>query len=404
MAEDAGSVLIGVLRGDDGNFPVTVDYATTNVTAIAGEDYFETSGTLTFAAGEKLKLLTIRILNDALKEGSETFRTALSNPTGGVVLITPKTATVTIVDNDPGVQFEFDRYWVQETDGSVTVNVLRGNDQALSPFTVDYATADATAMAGQHYTETRGTLVFAQGEIAKTLSVAILYRAEEESDKQFRLILSNPTVGVVLGTNLLARITILDMTGMQEHRFEKNSVLPDQSVRLTLAGGVHKRFHDYFDLYPIEVSTSLVDWKPLVTLVRTNASTNALTYTDLAVEKSGQRFYRTPTDHFIAPLTRPTGPFAAGVVSRVITDPNRRNRFGVSTNGSFPVSIWYPGVAQAGVWPAQLEDPKLARDPNWPSWYTRQRRLAVQGPGTGVRVLRSADIAFAVPKRRPVQC
>jgi FlaG/FlaF family flagellin (archaellin) len=54
VAEDAGSVLIGVLRGDAGNDPVTVDYATTNVTAIAGEDYLEASGTLTFAAGEKL--------------------------------------------------------------------------------------------------------------------------------------------------------------------------------------------------------------------------------------------------------------------------------------------------------------------------------------------------------------
>ncbi len=166
---------------------------------------------------------------------------------------------------------------------------------------------------------------------------------------------------------------------------------------MTLAGAVSKRFRPYFDLYPLEVSTDLVDWQPLVTLGRTNSSTNALAYTDSTVGNSGQRFYRTPTHHFIAPLTRPTGPFAAGVVSRVITDPNRRNRFRVSTNGSFPVSIWYPGVAQAGVRPAPLEDPQLARDPNWPSWYT-YGNVGLQCKDREPEFVSHAllDIAFAV--------
>ena len=104
VAEDAGSVLIGVVRGDDGKFPITVDYATTNATATAGQDYTETKGTLTFAAGEKVKLFTVPILNDSLKESNKSFRLALSNPTGGAVLGSQKTATVTIVDNDAGAQ------------------------------------------------------------------------------------------------------------------------------------------------------------------------------------------------------------------------------------------------------------------------------------------------------------
>jgi hypothetical protein len=365
VAEEAGFVLIGVVRGDDGNFPLTVDYATSDLTAAAGQDYRETKGTLTFGAGENVQLFRVPILNDGLKEANKTLRLTLSNPTGGGVLVSPKTATVTIMDNDPGVQFEFDRYWVQETDGSVTVKVLRGNDQALSPFTVDYNTLDATAVAGQHYTETRGTLVFAQGETAKTLSVPILNRNETESDKPFRLLLSNPSAGVVLGTNLSARITILDMTGMREHRFETISVLPDHSVRFTLAGGVAKRFQAYFDLYPIEDSTDLVDWKPLTTLVRTNSSTNALTYTDSVAGKSDRRFYRTVTNHLITPFPRPPGPFPVGVTSRLVTNPALRNRYNVSTNGSFMVSIWYPAASQVDRLPAPLEDLPLMRDPAW---------------------------------------
>jgi hypothetical protein len=40
--EDQANFLIGVIRGDDGDFPVSVDYATSNITAVVGKDYLET--------------------------------------------------------------------------------------------------------------------------------------------------------------------------------------------------------------------------------------------------------------------------------------------------------------------------------------------------------------------------
>ena len=52
---------------------VTVDYATADGTAAAGADYTATSGTLTFAAGERTKTVNVPILDDAVDEGSETF-------------------------------------------------------------------------------------------------------------------------------------------------------------------------------------------------------------------------------------------------------------------------------------------------------------------------------------------
>jgi len=364
-AEDAGSVLIGVLRGDDGNFPVTVDYAATNGTATAGVDYRDTSGTLTFAPGEKVKLFTVPILNDGLKEANKTFRLTLSNPAGGGVLGSLKTATVTIVDNDPGIQFEFNQYWVQENEATLTVKVLRGNDVDLPLFTVDYATTNLTAIAGQDYTETRGTLTFAAGETVKTITVPIEYDEQQEANKGFRLTLSNPSAGLVLGPNARANVTILDMTGTVAHRFDRIAMLPDQSVQLLLGGGVHKRFKDYFDLYPIEVSTNLVDWTPLTTLQRTNSSTNAFTYTDTQAGTSGMRFYRTVTNHLITAMLKPTGPRPVGMVTRLLTDPTRRNRYGISTNGSFMVSIWYPAVPESGKLPVSFEDPALWHDPGW---------------------------------------
>ena len=143
--------------------------------------------------------------------------------------------------------------------------------------------------------------------------------------------------------------------------------MPDQSVQLTLGGGVSKRFKDYFDLYPIEVSTDLVDWTALTTLQRTNSNTNAFTWTDTQSGTASMRFYRTVTDHLITPVLKPTGPFAVGMISRLLTDSTRRNRYGISTNGSFMVSIWYPAVAEAGRLPGSFEDAPMARDSAWAS-------------------------------------
>ncbi|MHC1766225.1 MAG: Calx-beta domain-containing protein [Verrucomicrobiia bacterium] len=374
VREDEGSVLIGVMRGDGGEFPVTVEYATADGTAKAGQDYTATAGKLEFAAGEKLKLFTIPILNDGLKEASETFRLYLTN-VAGTVLGSPAAATITIVDNDPGVQFEFNKYWVREIDGVLTVRVVRGNDGELGAVAVDYATTNLTATAGDDYTEAKGTLEFAAGETVKPLTIPIAYDDAAESDETFTATLSQVTGSGALGTFAKATVTILDTAGMEAHQFDHIAVLADRSVELTLGGGVHKRFKDYFDLYPIEVSTNLVDWTPLVTLQQTNSSTNAFAYTDPGAAQSDRRFYRTVTNNLITAMLKPTGPRVVGLVNRWLTDPTRRNRFAVSTNGSFMVSVWYPAAPESGKLPVSYEDAALLRDPAWVTFADRQPYL-----------------------------
>ena len=78
----------------------------------------------------------------------------------------------------------------------VTVDfaVTLGRESA-STVTVDYATSDGTATAGSDYTRTSGTLTFAPGETAKTVSVPVLDDAHDEGGETFTLTLSNPTGG-----------------------------------------------------------------------------------------------------------------------------------------------------------------------------------------------------------------
>jgi len=369
VGENEGFILLGVVRGDDGDLPVTVDFATSNGSGIGGLDYVATNGTLSFAAGQRGAVFTVPILNDGLKESSETFSVTLSNPTNQV-LGSQKTATVTILDNDSGIQFQpayLSR--VAENEGARALTVVRGNDVNLGPITVNYATANLTATAGLDYVATNGTLSFAEGEMVKTITLRVLYDALPEPDEQFQVTLSNPTGGAVLGPYATTAIVILDITNTPPHRFEALTVQPDRNVQLALGGSVDGHFKDYFDLYPIEVSSNLVDWTPLVTLLRTNTATNALTYTDTQATNWDHRFYRTATNHLITPSVKPTGPFPAGMVSRLLTDPSRRNRYWLSTNCSFMISVWYPAVAEAGRLPGRLVDLQLAEDPTWMAIY-----------------------------------
>ena len=87
------------VNGSDG--AVSVEYATSNGTATAGQDYTGTSGTLNFANGETSKTFLNSVTDDTLDEPDETVNLTLSNPTGGATLGTPSAAVLTIADNDP---------------------------------------------------------------------------------------------------------------------------------------------------------------------------------------------------------------------------------------------------------------------------------------------------------------
>ncbi|MDE2791315.1 MAG: SwmB domain-containing protein, partial [Paracoccaceae bacterium] len=78
---------------------VTVRYATRDGTAKKRRDYRKASGTLTFAAGETSKTVSVVILDDAHDEGTETFTLRLSKPKGAA--ITDGEATGTITNADP---------------------------------------------------------------------------------------------------------------------------------------------------------------------------------------------------------------------------------------------------------------------------------------------------------------
>ncbi len=98
VLENDKKVDITVQRTGGTQGTVTVEYRTTNGTAVSGGDYTHTTGMLTFLNGEASKIISIPIVDDSATEGEDTFSFDLFNPSSSTTLLTPMSATITIVD------------------------------------------------------------------------------------------------------------------------------------------------------------------------------------------------------------------------------------------------------------------------------------------------------------------
>jgi hypothetical protein len=96
---EGGTATVTVIRQGPTTVAETVQYATANGTATAGQDYTATSGTLNFPIGATSASFQVTLLNDPDVEGPETLTINLSNPSGTTLPATVP-ATVTINDGD----------------------------------------------------------------------------------------------------------------------------------------------------------------------------------------------------------------------------------------------------------------------------------------------------------------
>ena len=133
-AEDGGNVVFTVSISAAAGEEVTVDYATSNVTATAGQDYTSTTGTLTFAASSTAsQTISVPVTDDAVdEEEEETFTLTLSNVQGASLSGGGSTLAVTGTitdDDDPAVTASFGQasYNVDEG-GTVEVTVTLSAD------------------------------------------------------------------------------------------------------------------------------------------------------------------------------------------------------------------------------------------------------------------------------------
>jgi len=177
------------------NSAVSVSYATANGSAAAG-DYQSASGTVTFAAGETSKTITVHANGDRIGEANETFTVNVGLVSGSAV-IGDGQGLVTIVDDEPRITIAS----VSKSEGNsnVTKFVFAVSLSAVSSaaVTVNFATADGSARAPGDYTAQSGLLTFNAGETSKAVTVNVIGDRVREFEEVFYVNLSGASGGFV---------------------------------------------------------------------------------------------------------------------------------------------------------------------------------------------------------------
>jgi hypothetical protein len=162
----------------------------------------ETGKTITFAAGSATATLTINPTADTTIEANETVALTLATGTGYTIGTT--TAVTGTITNDDLPSINLSPNGQTAVEGltspqnlSYTVSLSSSSTQTI---TVQYSTANGTALAGSDYTATTGTLTFNPGVTNKTISIPILNNSVNEANETFTVKLTSPTNAILGGT------------------------------------------------------------------------------------------------------------------------------------------------------------------------------------------------------------
>jgi Calx-beta domain len=239
VIEDVGVATITVLRTGGSSGALTVDYATTNGSAIAGLDYTAASGTLTFNAGETSKTIQIPITDDSTTESDEVFTVTLSNTPGLENLGAPSILTVNIQDRTTVPFLTITDSTVTEgnagttTNMVFTVNLLAATGRTVS---ASFTTANFGAFGGgscsnpgTDYEINGGLFTLQPGSSAFTIPVKICGDTSAESNEQLRVVLSNATGATILGPQGIGTIVNDDVL---ELALEESGPNPNQAAAL----------------------------------------------------------------------------------------------------------------------------------------------------------------------------
>ena len=182
------------------------------------------TGTLTFADGSSVALLTLNVVADGLLEADETFTLTLGATSLGSVLKSGGLVSheITLTNDDSAVSFTPVTASVNEGSpgqgGALVYEISRSG--ALRAGTVDYAVSagQSPTVAGGDFPGAAlpsGTVSFTQGQSSQLLTIAIEGDYSNESDENLNVSLTGAGPGQTLvGTASYTGVIVNDDTGL----------------------------------------------------------------------------------------------------------------------------------------------------------------------------------------------
>lgn len=197
-----------VTRGGNTSGSSTVDYAVAASGALDAADFGGTlpTGTLTFAAGETSKILTINVSGDTTLELDEVFTVTLSNPSSGVISTSQASGTIQSDDSSFAIA-ALDSVKFEGNAGTTayTFTVTRAGSTSAAA-TVSYGVT-GSGVTGADFDGgilPAGTLNFGIGETSKTLTILVNGDLDVEGDEDFLVSLTSSSAGTTIDTGSAA--------------------------------------------------------------------------------------------------------------------------------------------------------------------------------------------------------
>lgn len=243
--ESSGQAVLTVVRSGHLETATSVQFETVQDSALDGEDFQRSTGTIHFSPGENAKAIQIPILNDSSGENSETFLVRLFNPAGGGLMGGQSEARVTILDDDTAFEFSSPAYRINENAGVASLQVRRLGVHSNS-VSVQFETEDKTALDGVDYLAASGTIEFLPGEDSKTIDVRLIDDAIFEGEESFTLKLK---ISGAAFTNL-TEVFIKDDETVVQFASTNISVLEHETVARVIvsrAGGTANPLKIHFE-------------------------------------------------------------------------------------------------------------------------------------------------------------
>ena len=169
---------------------VTVSFATSEGSASSPADFAAASGSRTFPstlfAQTQTRQVTVTLVDDARDEFDEGFRLVVSgNGVGDGV------GLGTILDDDPSPSLAAGNAPAAAEGATAVFTVALGAPSGRS-VSVNYATANGTAVAGQDYAARSGTVTIPAGATSAQIGVPLTDDGADEPNESFELRLSAP--------------------------------------------------------------------------------------------------------------------------------------------------------------------------------------------------------------------
>jgi len=215
------------------------------VAGVTGTGITESTGRITFASGASLATLTLNVTGDSTYELNENLLVTLSSPSNSSHSLSPSSATTVILNDEPLPSLKVNALnLVEGNSGTTNANfIVYPNYTSPQALTVNFATANGTAIAGSDYTATSGTITFSPGQSFRTITVPVKGETLYETNETFTFNLSNPinaTIGnsSAIGTIINDDLTLVGTSGADTliARNENNTLIGNGGADL-LTGG-----------------------------------------------------------------------------------------------------------------------------------------------------------------------